>query len=43
MDVIRQRMDDENGHDDLRIKQLRARQLLRGELEGEDLERYVSA
>jgi NADH-quinone oxidoreductase subunit B len=27
--------------DDLRIKQLRARQLLRGELEGEDLDQYV--
>ena len=26
---------------DLRIKQLRARQMLRGELEGEDLDRYV--
>ena len=26
---------------DLRIRQLRARQMLRGELEGEDLERYV--
>src|SRR5205085_1237275 len=26
---------------DLRVRQLRARQMLRGELEGEDLERYV--
>ena len=41
MDVIRQRMDDGNGGDDLRVKQLRARQMLRGELEGEDLDRYV--
>jgi NADH-quinone oxidoreductase subunit B len=30
-----------NGSGDLRIKQLRARQLLRGELEGEDLNEYV--
>ena len=43
MDVIRQRLDDGNGHgaEDFRIRQLRARQMLRGELEGEDLERYV--
>jgi NADH-quinone oxidoreductase subunit B len=43
MDVIRQRLDDPNGHDttDFRIRQLRARQMLRGELEGEDLEKYV--
>jgi NADH-quinone oxidoreductase subunit B len=27
--------------DDLRVRQLRARQMLRGELEGEDLEQYV--
>ncbi len=37
MEVTRQKL---NG-DDLRIRQARARQLLRGELEGEDLERYV--
>ncbi len=43
MDVVRQRMDDGNGGDDLRIKQLRARQMLRGELEGEDLEQYVES
>jgi len=41
MDVIRQRLDEGNGHEDLRIRQLRARQMLRGELEGEDLEKYV--
>jgi NADH-quinone oxidoreductase subunit B len=41
MDVIRQRLDSDNGHSDLRVRQLRARQMLRGELEGEDLERYV--
>jgi NADH-quinone oxidoreductase subunit B len=43
MDVIRQRLDDGNGHnaEDFRIRQLRARQMLRGELEGEDLEKYV--
>ena len=38
MEVIRQRVDDAS---DLRVRQLRARQMLRGELEGEDLERYV--
>jgi NADH-quinone oxidoreductase subunit B len=40
MEVIRQRVDNGNV-DDLRIRQLRARQMLRGELEGEDLQRYV--
>jgi NADH-quinone oxidoreductase subunit B len=38
LEVIRQRLDDPG---DLRVRQLRARQMLRGELEGEDLERYV--
>jgi len=38
VEVTRQRID---GGGDLRIRQLRARQMLRGELEGEDLERYV--
>ena len=28
---------------DLRVKQLRARQLLKGELEGKDLEEYVES
>jgi NADH-quinone oxidoreductase subunit B len=41
MDVIRQRLDENGDANDLRIRQLRARQLLRGELEGEDLERHV--
>jgi NADH-quinone oxidoreductase subunit B len=42
MDVIRQRIDAGNGDEtDFRVRQLRARQMLRGELEGEDLERYV--
>ena len=42
MDVIRQRLDAGDGSDhDFRIRQLRARQMLRGELEGEDLEKYV--
>ena len=43
MDVIRQRLDDPHGQNetDFRIRQLRARQMLRGELEGEDLEEYV--
>jgi NADH-quinone oxidoreductase subunit B len=40
MDVIRQRLDGE-APENLRIRQLRARQMLRGELEGEDLEQYV--
>jgi NADH-quinone oxidoreductase subunit B len=40
MEVIRQRVDGANG-DDLRVRQLRAKQMLRGELEGEDLQRYV--
>ncbi|HEX8075633.1 MAG TPA: NADH-quinone oxidoreductase subunit B family protein, partial [Thermoleophilaceae bacterium] len=39
MEVIRQKVSQDG--DDLRVKQLRARQMLRGELEGEDLERYV--
>jgi NADH-quinone oxidoreductase subunit B len=40
MEVTRQPL--EGGSDkDFRIRQTRARQLLRGELEGEDLERYV--
>jgi NADH-quinone oxidoreductase subunit B len=41
MDVIRQRMDQGEPHGDFRIRQLRARQMLRGELEGEDLDRYA--
>ena len=38
MEVTRQRID---GGGDLRIRQLRARQMLRGELEGADIEQYV--
>jgi NADH-quinone oxidoreductase subunit B len=48
MEVIRQRLNgggsgSGNSVDpkDFRVRQLRARQLLRGELEGEDLDRYV--
>jgi NADH-quinone oxidoreductase subunit B len=41
MDVIRQRLDSNGDERDFRSKQLRARQMLRGELEGEDLQRYV--
>jgi NADH-quinone oxidoreductase subunit B len=41
MDVIRQRMDEGNGGTDFRVRQLRARQMLRGDIEGEDLEKYV--
>jgi NADH-quinone oxidoreductase subunit B len=37
VEVTRQKVDP----GDLRIRQLRARQMLRGELEGEDLERYA--
>ena len=37
MEVTRQKLDPV----DLRVRQLRARQMLRGELEGEDLDRYV--
>jgi NADH-quinone oxidoreductase subunit B len=40
MEVTRQPLNG-GGSTDLRIRQARARQLLRGELEGEDLERYV--
>ena len=39
MEVTRQAVD--GGGKDLRIRQARARALLRGELEGEDLEQYV--
>ena len=45
MDVIRQRLDggDGNGHspEDFRIRQLRARQMLRGEISDADLDAYV--
>src|ERR687885_1761600 len=40
MDVIRHRLDGDRAGD-LRIRQLRAKQMLRGELEGEDLQQYV--
>ena len=41
MEVIRQRVNGANGASDFRVRQLRAKQMLRGELEGEDLQRYV--
>ena len=41
MEVTRQNLSSGGDPGDLRIRQARARQLLRGELEGEDLERYV--
>jgi NADH-quinone oxidoreductase subunit B len=41
MEVIRQPVAD--GGDDLRVRQLRARQLLKGDLEGKDLEEYVES
>jgi len=41
MEVIRQPVGEAS--DDLRVRQLRARQLLKGELEGKDLEEYVES
>jgi NADH-quinone oxidoreductase subunit B len=44
VEIVRQRLDgDRDGTrpEDFRIRQLRARQMLRGEIEGDDLERYV--
>ena len=41
MDVIRQRLDENGSPEDLRVRQLRARQMLRGELEPDDLEAYM--
>jgi NADH-quinone oxidoreductase subunit B len=41
MEVIRQPVGEASG--DLRVRQLRARQLLKGELEGKDLEQYVES
>ena len=39
MEVIRQKVGEAG--DDLKVRQLRARQLLKGDLEGDDLEEYV--
>jgi NADH-quinone oxidoreductase subunit B len=41
MEVIRQNLGEASG--DLRVRQLKARQLLQGELEGKDLEEYVES
>ena len=41
MEVIRQAVGEAS--DDLRVRQLKARQLLQGELEGKDLEEYVES
>jgi NADH-quinone oxidoreductase subunit B len=41
MEVIRQKVGDAG--DDLRVRQLKARQLLKGELGGKDLEEYVES
>ncbi len=41
MEITRQRLD--GGPEDLRVRQLRARQLLKGEFEGQDLEEYVES
>jgi NADH-quinone oxidoreductase subunit B len=38
---VRQKLDGHLSPEGLRVRQLRAQQLLRGELQGEDLERYV--
>jgi NADH-quinone oxidoreductase subunit B len=38
LEVTRQKL---GGPDDFRVQQLRARQMLRGDIEGDDLERYV--
>jgi NADH-quinone oxidoreductase subunit B len=38
MEIVRR---EKVGNDDFRVRQLRARDMLRGELEGEDLEQYV--
>jgi NADH-quinone oxidoreductase subunit B len=41
MEVIRQPVGE--GHEDLRVRQLKARQLLKGDLDGKDLEEYVES
>jgi NADH-quinone oxidoreductase subunit B len=41
MEVIRQKVG--SAGDDLRVRQLKARELLKGELEGKDLEEYVES
>jgi NADH-quinone oxidoreductase subunit B len=41
VEVKRERLGNGGDPADLRVRQLRARQMLRGELEGEDLEKYV--
>jgi NADH-quinone oxidoreductase subunit B len=41
MEVIRQKVNGGGATGDLRVKQLRAQQMLKGELEGKDLEDYV--
>jgi NADH-quinone oxidoreductase subunit B len=41
MEVIRQKVGEPG--DDLRVRQLKARQLLKGEIEGKDLEEYVES
>jgi NADH-quinone oxidoreductase subunit B len=41
MEVIRQNLGDAG--DDLRVRQLRARQLLKGDLDGKDLDEYVES
>ena len=41
MDVTRQKLTTGESAEDFRVRQLRARDMLRGDLEGEDLEKYV--
>ena len=41
MEIVRQRAGGASSTDELRVRQLKARQLLRGELHDEDLDQYV--
>ena len=43
MEVIRHKLGTPGEGDDLKVRQLRARQLLKGELDGKDLEEYVES
>jgi NADH-quinone oxidoreductase subunit B len=43
MEITRQRLGGNGGPEDLRVRQLRARQLLKGEIEGKDLDEYVES
>ena len=41
MEIVRRDAADQAAMDVFRVRQLRARDMLRGDLEGEELERYV--